>query len=71
MTSLEPNLERVKERRKEVMRAALRARNFTEQELTEEASNFMKFALSLLQTKILDEQEDDKWLTLFQKVWKV
>jgi len=60
MTSLEPNLERVKERRKEVMRAALRARNFTEQELTEEASNFMKFALSLLQTKILDEQEDDK-----------
>lgn len=60
MTLLEPNLERIKERRRDVMRAAFRARNFTEQELSKEASNFMKFALSLQKTKIIDIKEDEK-----------
>ncbi len=60
MPLLEPNLERIKERRRDVMRAAFRARSFTEQELSKEASNFIKFALSLQKTKIIDTKEDEK-----------
>ncbi len=52
MTTLEPNKERVKQRREDVMRRALRARKFTEEELTKEISNFMKFALSLKEMEI-------------------
>ena len=45
------------------MRRALRARNFTEEELTREISNFIKFALSLqdieIQWKIEEGKTDD------------
>ncbi|MHA1116467.1 MAG: hypothetical protein K9W45_05245 [Candidatus Heimdallarchaeum aukensis] len=58
-TSLKPNEKRVKQRRKEVMEAAYRARNFTVEQLTKEASNFIKFALSLKKTKIIENNSKD------------
>ena len=60
MTSLKPNQERVKQRREEVMRAALRARKFTEEELTRETANFIKFAYSLKEIEIQWKSEEDK-----------
>ncbi|MCG3216269.1 MAG: hypothetical protein KAS63_06095 [Candidatus Heimdallarchaeota archaeon] len=47
MTSLKPNLERVKQRREEVMKAALRSKRFTSAQLTREASTFILFCLAL------------------------
>lgn len=47
MTSLEPNKERIKQRREEVIRAALRSKKYTTAQLTQEASAFIKFCLSL------------------------
>jgi hypothetical protein len=58
MASLKPNQERVKQRREEVMRSALRARKFTEEELTRETANFIKFAYSLKEIKIQWKSED-------------
>ena len=60
MTNLQPNKERVKQRREDVMRRALRARRFTEEELTQEISNFIKFALSLKKIKIQHESKEGK-----------
>ncbi len=60
MTSLMPNQERVKQRREEVMRAALRARKFTEEELTRETANFIKFAYSLKEIEIQWKSEEGK-----------
>jgi len=60
MTTLEPNKERVKQRREDVMRRALRARKFTEEELTREISNFIKFALSLKDIELLWEDKVGK-----------
>ncbi len=58
-TSLEPNKKRVKQRRREVMEAAYRARTLSPELLTEEVSNFIKFALSLQKTKIVDNTSKD------------
>ncbi len=60
MTSLEPNKERVKQRREDVMKRALRARDFPEEELTKEISNFMRFTLSLRKIKIQWESDGGK-----------
>ncbi len=60
MPTLKPNEERVKQRREDVMRRALRARNFTEEELTQEISNFIKFALSLREIEIQWESKEGK-----------
>ena len=60
MTPLEPNKERVKQRREDVMRRSLRARSFTEEELTQEISNFIKFALSLREIEIQWESKEGK-----------
>ena len=51
MTSIQPNPERVKQRRKEVIRAAVRSKRFTTAQLTKEASAFIKFCLSLEQIR--------------------
>ncbi len=59
MASLKPNQERVKQRREEVMRSALRARKFTEEELTRETADFIKFAYSLKKIEIQWKSEDD------------
>ncbi len=59
MASLKPNQERVKQRREEVMRSALRARKFTEEELTRETADFIKFAYSLKEIEIQWKSEDD------------
>ena len=48
-SSLSPNEERIRQRQLEVVKTALRARNFTEAELTAEAAAFIKFCLSLSQ----------------------
>ena len=58
MASLKPNQERVKQRREEVMRSALRAREFTEEELTRETADFIKFAYSLKEIEIQWNSED-------------
>lgn len=58
-TSLTPNEERVKQRRKAVMEAAYRARNFTQEQLTHEASNFIKFALALRKAKVIFKDSKD------------
>ena len=47
--SFSPNAERIRQRQLEVVKAALRARNFTEAELTAEAASLIKFCLSLNQ----------------------
>ncbi|MCG3257340.1 MAG: hypothetical protein KAU62_14670 [Candidatus Heimdallarchaeota archaeon] len=64
MISLKPNKERIKQRRADVMRRALRARNFTEKELAQEISNFIKFAFSLrkieIQWKLRGSKTDDR-----------
>ncbi|MHA1827358.1 MAG: hypothetical protein ACTSX6_01785 [Candidatus Heimdallarchaeaceae archaeon] len=60
MTSLKPNQDRIKKRREEVMRDALRARKFTEEELTSEISEFIKFAFSLKDIKIQWPSKEDK-----------
>ena len=64
MTSLKPNQERIKQRREEVMRAALRARKFTEEELTRETANFIKFAYSLKKIEIQGKSEEGKEMTI-------
>ncbi|MHA1115145.1 MAG: hypothetical protein ACTSPJ_03125 [Candidatus Heimdallarchaeaceae archaeon] len=58
-TSLKPNEKRVKQRRKEVMEAAYRARNFPVEKLTKEASDFIRFALSLKRAKIIKNNSKD------------
>ena len=60
MISLKPNKERVKQRREEVMRAALRARKFSEKELTRETANFIKFAYSLKEIEIQWKSKEGK-----------
>jgi hypothetical protein len=60
MSALEPNEERIKQRREDVMRRALRARNFTEEELTREISNFIRFAFSLQEVEIQWDSEEGK-----------
>ncbi|MCG3217635.1 MAG: hypothetical protein KAR35_01430 [Candidatus Heimdallarchaeota archaeon] len=47
--SFAPNSERIRQRQLEVVKAALRAKNFTVEELTAEAASFIKFCLSLNQ----------------------
>ena len=59
MVSLEPNKARIKQRQEEVMRSALRARNFSEEELTREISDFIKFALSLNTIEIQWPSKED------------
>ena len=46
-SSFSPNAERIRQRQLEVVKAALRARKFTEAELTAEAASLIKFCLSL------------------------
>lgn len=60
MASLKPNQERIKQRREEIMRTALRARKFTEEELTRESANFIKFAYSLKEIEINWKCEEGK-----------
>ena len=48
-SSFSPNAERIRQRQLEVVKAALRAKNFTEAELTAEAASLIKFCLSLNQ----------------------
>jgi hypothetical protein len=48
-SSFSPNSERIRQRQLEVVKAALRARSFTEAELTAEAASLIKFCLSLNQ----------------------
>jgi hypothetical protein len=48
-SSFSPNRERIRQRQLEVVKAALRARMFTEAELTAEAASLIKFCLSLNQ----------------------
>jgi len=59
MITLEPNQERIKQRREDVMRTALRARKFSEEELTREISNFIRFALSLKKIEIEWTHKED------------
>ncbi|MCE7738488.1 MAG: hypothetical protein KAU62_08535 [Candidatus Heimdallarchaeota archaeon] len=59
MVSLVPNQERLKQRREEVMRTALRARKFSEEQLTKEISDFFRFAFSLKNIEILWNQEEE------------
>lgn len=60
MTSLKPNIERVKQRREEVMKAALRSRRFTSAQLTREASDFILFCLSLEKLRIEKEGSEGR-----------
>ncbi len=60
MVNLEPNQERLRQRREEVMKIALRARKFSEEQLTREISDFLRFAFSLRNIEILWDQEEEK-----------
>ena len=60
MINLEPNQERLKQRREEVMRVALRARKFSEEQLTKEISNFIRFALSLKNIELQWASKEEK-----------
>ena len=60
MTSLKPNIERVNQRREEVMKAALRSRRFTSAQLTREASYFILFCLSLEKLRIKEEATEGR-----------
>ena len=60
MVSLETNPERIKQRQEEIMKKALRARKFSAEVRTREISEFMKFALSLKNIKIIWSEEDER-----------
>ena len=60
VSSLKVNKERIKQRRREVMEATYRARNFTSEQLTKEAANFIEFCLSLEKIRKKREKERNK-----------
>jgi len=60
MISLIPNKERVNKRREEVMKAALRSKQFTSAQLTREASAFILFCLSLEKIRIKETVTEGK-----------
>ena len=45
--SLKPSLERIKRRRKEVVRDSIRSKKYSTKQLTKEASSFIKFTRTL------------------------